>query len=117
MYVFACVFWYEILLNFFIRREYISLIVTFVHVVHLLPCMIHICNISDTLICYRNGEHSVPSYCSTDAVTYMISDIGTYMKQYVPNMILLRNRKKYLAVYETLAMKEVNGGSTRKWLC
>ena len=61
--------------------------------------MIRTCNKSDTLSVTEMVVQSVPSYCPTDTVTYMISHIVTYMKQYVPNTIHLRNRKRFLAVY------------------
>ena len=60
--------------------------------------MIRTCNKSDTLSVTEMVVQSVPSYCPTDIVTYMISHIVTYMKQYVPNTIHLRNRKRFLAV-------------------
>ena len=67
--------------------------------------MIRRCNISDILSGTEMRVQSVPIYCSSDTVTYSISDIGTYMKQYVPNMIHLRNRNTFLAVYIYAVLK------------
>ena len=65
--------------------------------------MIRRCNKSDALSVTEMVVQSVPSYCPTDTVTYMIPHIVTYMKQYVPNTIHLRNRKRFLAVIVNVA--------------